>query len=859
MPSTGTSRIENVDPAVAIKAPCRVATTANITLSGTQTIDGVAVVAGDRVLVKDQTTTSENGIYVASATAWARATDFDGARDVVEGTLIKVTDGTTYAGAYFQVTTSNPIVPGTTSIGFSVDAQYTISAGIRRYDSMAALIAAQPTENSVYVTGYYGGWAATAAGPKGGHYLHKTGATNTSPTVGSAVAVSTIGTGTQAGYYWDASGDEWRNSNLVSVDITEFGANLDGTDDTTPLQDAQNHLSLGGVVTAKQKGGTLAWTSVNITNQNITFDFDPSILIMRYGSGGTSVRGMITIANLLNANFKLNCGVVDLNGEGCREIGVAGRIANTYATQTTPPIKAISGPLNSLLYALRASEVEINAHTIKNSGEVGILTRNSAGIYIYAHRLENFGNGAIEFNFPEPASDGGTGTVPDFDGYEVKVSEFRYVNDFGLGSGNGTGIMFAGGQVSNPAVTGARIEVGMFRYCLRDFHIEFNGGGYVSGLNLKYNSRYCLQGSLGVVALRDADIAANIFRPCGPGSAGLNTANYPSVYGPTFSSDIENVKADLRVIDSRDEIIQTGSDGAITAGDKTFTSASASFTSADIGKYLAYEDGCETDCAFESRIESINSGTSVELELAAPLTVSGKNYAYGGTARFGVRVSSLESLDLVNSRIKAGKNSGLGSEPEAAGLLIEGVTGSVRALNVKIEAPSSTAGTVPRGVSIPSSPFSGDFIYDNLDVSGFTDNFENFHANRTNPSNKTFNVAVSDAESRADPDSSTDTYGAEQVWTPTRTQYDSIPSISVESTGISSETLTGLVTFTFPNGSTNTLEVAHTSDSTTNLTPQQISTLHANNAKVVSIGWQVKSSKSSSTAYMRIAITGSQS
>jgi hypothetical protein len=61
---------------IVAKGPCRVATTgANITLSGTQTIDGIAVVAGDRVLVKDQTTASANGIYVVAAGAWARSAD----------------------------------------------------------------------------------------------------------------------------------------------------------------------------------------------------------------------------------------------------------------------------------------------------------------------------------------------------------------------------------------------------------------------------------------------------------------------------------------------------------------------------------------------------------------------------------------------------------------------------------------------------------------------------------------------------------------------------------------------------------------------------------------------------------------
>jgi len=54
---------------VAIKAPCKAATTANITLNGEQTIDGAACVSGDRVLVKSQTSSVDNGIYICSTSA----------------------------------------------------------------------------------------------------------------------------------------------------------------------------------------------------------------------------------------------------------------------------------------------------------------------------------------------------------------------------------------------------------------------------------------------------------------------------------------------------------------------------------------------------------------------------------------------------------------------------------------------------------------------------------------------------------------------------------------------------------------------------------------------------------------------
>jgi hypothetical protein len=115
---TLTDRTTGVETSVAIKAPVRVATTANITLSGEQTIDGVAIVAGDRVLVKNQTTASQNGIWNASAADWSRAVDFNGARDVITGTAVFVNSGTVNASTFWAVTTTGTITIGSTSIAW---------------------------------------------------------------------------------------------------------------------------------------------------------------------------------------------------------------------------------------------------------------------------------------------------------------------------------------------------------------------------------------------------------------------------------------------------------------------------------------------------------------------------------------------------------------------------------------------------------------------------------------------------------------------------------------------------------------------------------------------------------------------
>lgn len=101
------------------KDSCVAATTANITLSGEQTIDGVSVSDGERVLVKDQTTGSENGIYVCSTGAWSRSTDADENAEVTSGLTTFVEEGTANAGAGFTLTTSGVIVVDTTALTFT--------------------------------------------------------------------------------------------------------------------------------------------------------------------------------------------------------------------------------------------------------------------------------------------------------------------------------------------------------------------------------------------------------------------------------------------------------------------------------------------------------------------------------------------------------------------------------------------------------------------------------------------------------------------------------------------------------------------------------------------------------------------
>lgn len=95
-----------------------VATTANITLTGEQTIDGVTTSAS-RVLVKNQTTANQNGIYVSAAGAWTRAADMNSTANTTTGALTFVEQGTANGGQQWILTTTGAITVGTTSLTFT--------------------------------------------------------------------------------------------------------------------------------------------------------------------------------------------------------------------------------------------------------------------------------------------------------------------------------------------------------------------------------------------------------------------------------------------------------------------------------------------------------------------------------------------------------------------------------------------------------------------------------------------------------------------------------------------------------------------------------------------------------------------
>ena len=115
----------------------RLASGVNVaSLSGLLVVDGVQTVDNDRVLCVNQTTTSQNGIWVAHSGAWTRATDADASGEITVGQSIRVTEGSTATNRvyYVSATGATPWIPGTSSSTWANQGPMTINA----YKSPAA-------------------------------------------------------------------------------------------------------------------------------------------------------------------------------------------------------------------------------------------------------------------------------------------------------------------------------------------------------------------------------------------------------------------------------------------------------------------------------------------------------------------------------------------------------------------------------------------------------------------------------------------------------------------------------------------------------------------------------------------------
>lgn len=243
------------------KASVRAATTADITLSGAQTIDGVSLSAGDRVLVKNQSTGSENGIYVVAAGSWSRSQDTDGNSEVTPGMFVFVEEGTSNGDNGYVLTTNGTITLGTTTLTFqqfSGAGQITAGDGLTKSGNT---INAVGTTNRIDVSADAIDIASTYTGQNS---ITTVGTIGTGTWQGTAVGVSYGGTGATS-----ASGAK---TNLGFM--TRYAADV-GNGSATSIAVTHNLGTLDCTVQVYEKSsGAVVLPDVTMTSTSqVTLDF----------------------------------------------------------------------------------------------------------------------------------------------------------------------------------------------------------------------------------------------------------------------------------------------------------------------------------------------------------------------------------------------------------------------------------------------------------------------------------------------------------------------------------------------------------------------------------------------------------
>jgi hypothetical protein len=274
------------------KESVRAATTEDITLTDEQTIDGVELVDGDRVLVKNQEDATENGIYiVVDDDTWVRAPDADSESNVTTGMFTFVEEGETHGGEGWVLITPGPLELGTSELQFTrFSSQGVISAG----DGL------DKTGNTLSVVGTAGRISVGAGGVDiDATYVGQTsittlGTITTGTWNGTAIGVAYGGTGltslTTGSFLRAASASTFEQLTaeevLDAIGAVEANEAITGGTATKITYDAKGLVTGGTTLVASD---IPSLSADKITSGTFSLDRIPTISVAKGGTGLTSV------------------------------------------------------------------------------------------------------------------------------------------------------------------------------------------------------------------------------------------------------------------------------------------------------------------------------------------------------------------------------------------------------------------------------------------------------------------------------------------------------------------------------------------------------------------------------------------
>ena len=293
--------VDTVAQGLDAKASCVAATTADITLSGAQTIDGVSVVAGNRVLVKNQSLSQNNGIYLCAAGSWTRTTDAN-TWDALTSAFTFIEQGTANGDCGFVCTANAGGTLGTTALPwsqFSGAGTFTAGTGLTLTGSVFSLTSPVAVANGGTGLTSLGSGVATFLGTPSsanlaaavtdetgsGALVFATSPTLVTPNLGAASATSIAASGTVTG------------SNLSGTNTGDQTTITGNAGSATILQTARNinGVSFNGSadITVTAAAGTLTGAT------------------LASGVTASSLTSLGTIASLVATTADINGGTID--------------------------------------------------------------------------------------------------------------------------------------------------------------------------------------------------------------------------------------------------------------------------------------------------------------------------------------------------------------------------------------------------------------------------------------------------------------------------------------------------------------------------------------------------------------------
>jgi hypothetical protein len=358
------------------KAPALTATSGNITLSGLQTVNGVTLVAGDTVLVKDQTNTAQNGIYVASAGAWTYSVGGDTWSEYV-GAIIFIVDGSLEGTAWYCTAQPGGTLGVTAMLwsNFSVASSYTAGTGLQLIGTQFSIANTAVTAAAYGSATQVGTFTVNAQGQ-----LTLAGNTTVTPAVGSITGLGT-GVATALAFNVGAAGSFVVNGGVLGTPSSGTVTNLTGT----------ASININGTVgaTTANSGAFTTLSTSSVTSTTPVLGFNASNCNLSMGATVASSYLQAVMQNKsASAGASTNWAVSNDLGTDSAYYGEFGMNSSVFSASTPADFFSIN---NGVYFSGHSGDMTIgtgngykiyfawgaaagSAHVINTSGAIGLNT-----------------------------------------------------------------------------------------------------------------------------------------------------------------------------------------------------------------------------------------------------------------------------------------------------------------------------------------------------------------------------------------------------------------------------------------------------------------------------------------------------